>query len=161
MNYKPIASVDFLVVHCSATTPDMDVGAKEIERWHKEQGYFAIGYHYVIRRNGAVEKGRPNDQPGAHVAGHNHNSLGICMVGGVKWIDLNRNGKREVNELNAESNFTPEQFDALHKLLHELHAKHPSAEILGHRDIERRDGKKYTKACPSFDVPFWLENRPL
>jgi len=51
--------VDTLIIHCAATPPSMDIGAKEIDRWHKEQGWSEIGYHFVIRRDGTIEKGRP------------------------------------------------------------------------------------------------------
>lgn len=145
MSYKPIRSVDYLVVHCAATKSTMDIGATEIRRWHKERGWFDIGYHYVIRRDGDVEKGRPDDQPGAHARGFNHNSLGICLVGGV-----GKDGK------TAENNFTPEQFAALAVLLNQLLGFHPHALILGHRDLPN-----VAKACPSFDVREWWTEQEL
>jgi N-acetylmuramoyl-L-alanine amidase len=74
---------DLLVVHCAATKASMDIGAKEIRRWHKDRGWDDIGYHYVIRRNGDVEIGRPENAVGAHVAGKNSTSVGICLVGGI------------------------------------------------------------------------------
>lgn len=140
MAYKPIKSVDYLVVHCSATRASQDIGAKDIDRWHREKGWFAIGYHYVIRRSGAIEKGRPDDQPGAHAVGYNHLSLGICLAGGVA-----ADGK------TAEQNFTSEQYAALAGLLKKLKARYPNATVLGHRDLPG-----VHKACPSFDVrPWW------
>jgi len=63
--------IDTLILHCSATPPDMDIGVAEIDTWHKAQGWKRIGYHFVIRRNGIVERGRPLAQIGAHVEGHN------------------------------------------------------------------------------------------
>ena len=33
----------FIVVHCSATRPSQDIGAKEIDRWHRERGFMKIG----------------------------------------------------------------------------------------------------------------------
>lgn len=139
MNYKPIRSVDFIVIHCAATRPSQDIGAKEIRRWHKERGWFDIGYHYVIRRDGDVEKGRPDDRPGAHARGFNERSLGICWVGGVA-----EDGK------TPEDNRTPEQIEALATLLDQLTGLYPEAEVLGHRDLPN-----VKKACPSFDVRSW------
>ena len=148
------ASVKFLVVHCSATRANADVGAADIRLWHKRQGWRDIGYHFVIRRDGTVEKGRPVDQPGAHVAGFNSSSLGICMVGGV-GLD----GK-------GENNFAPVQYAALEKLLVSLKPTYPTAEVLGHRDLSpdrNHDGKvtknEWLKECPSFDVRQWWANR--
>lgn len=137
------SSTDFLVVHCSATTPTMDIGRKEIDRWHRERGFFMVGYHYIIRRDGTVETGRPLMQPGAHVQGINDRSVGICMVGGVA-----KDGK------TPEANFTPVQWGALKVLLKELKQKFPAAEIKGHNEFAN-------KACPSFDVQKWLKTNPL
>lgn len=153
--YKPMKAINKLVVHCSATRATSDIGASTIRQWHKRQGWIDIGYHYVIKRDGTVEKGRPDDRPGAHVSGHNGDSLGICMVGGVA-----PDGK------TAENNFTPVQFTALGALLDSLKASHPKARICGHRDLspdKNGDGKvtsnEWLKQCPSFDVAEWLASR--
>ena len=136
-------STDFLVVHCSATKPSMDIGKKEIDRWHRERGFFCIGYHFVIRRDGSVEEGRPLMQPGAHVQGINDRSVGVCMVGGVA-----EDGK------TPDPNFTPEQWDTLTVLLKGLKEKFPHAKIKGHNEFAN-------KACPSFSVQDWLKTNPL
>ena len=74
--------IDAIVIHCSYTPPSMDIGVREIYDWHvNDNGWKDIGYHYVIRRNGNIEIGRPEHTPGAHVAGHNHNTIGLCLVG--------------------------------------------------------------------------------
>lgn len=140
MSYRPIESVDFLVVHCSATRPSQDIGVMEIRKWHRARGWFDIGYHYVIRRNGDVETGRDLDRPGAHARGFNERSLGICMVGGVTEDSINI----------AEDNFTPEQYESLYILINQLLTLSPTAEVLGHRDLPN-----VYKACPSFDVRDW------
>ena len=132
--------IDHLVVHCAATRPGADLGAAEIRKWHVEgNGWRDIGYHYVIRRSGRVEPGRPPEEVGAHVSGHNSNSIGVCLVGG-----LNAAGK-------SAAEYTPEQWTALRKLLGRLAGRFPDAEILGHRDFP---GVK--KDCPCFDVRAWL-----
>lgn len=133
------AAVKYLVVHCSATPPSADIGATEIDRWHREKGWRCIGYHYVIRRDGALELGRPLHMAGAHVEGYNDQSIGVCLVGGVS-----RKGA-------AECNFTDAQFRRLRALLTQvLVPKFPGAVIQGHRDFP-----KVAKACPSFDVRTW------
>ena len=50
--------VKYIVVHCSYTPEQMDIGA-DIDRWHREKGWMMIGYHKVIRRDGTIEDGRP------------------------------------------------------------------------------------------------------
>lgn len=148
---KKRASTDWLVVHCAATPPSADIGKAEIDRWHRAQGWLMIGYHFVIRRDGKVETGRPEDAIGSHVQGYNHNSIGISLVGGV-----NEKGQ-------PEDNFTSAQYEALANLLRTLKAKYPKAQVCGHRDFspdKNKDGKitsnEWLKACPSFDVREWL-----
>jgi N-acetylmuramoyl-L-alanine amidase len=140
-NTKVRASTDYIAVHCSATGPKQNIGAADIDKWHRAKGWKCIGYHYVIKRDGTVEEGRDDSTIGAHVENWNSVSVGICMVGGVDANDI----KKAVN------NFTPEQFDSLKTLLQKLKVKYPKAKIQGHRDFP-----KVAKACPSFDVAEWL-----
>lgn len=133
--------ITHIIVHCSATPPDMDVGRHEIDQWHRQRGWKGIGYHYVIRRSGAIELGRPETQIGAHAEGYNATSIGICMVGGVR----RHNGK-----MLAEDNFTPAQYDTLKTLVQRLTVRYPGSKTIGHRDVDRR------KECPSFSVRDWL-----
>lgn len=131
--------IDTIIIHCAATKPSMDIGAAEITRWHRARGFFTIGYHYVIRRNGDIENGRPLEQAGAHAQGHNETSIGICMVGGI-----DDKGK-------AQNNFTDAQWKTLKSLVISLVQEHGSLKIIGHNEVAN-------KACPSFSVPKWLKN---
>ena len=126
-----------IIVHCSATPPKMDIGRKEIHQWHLNKGWAGIGYHYVIRRDGAVELGRDIEETGAHTEGYNAVSVGVCLVGGV-------NDKKI-----PEANYTEAQWKTLVTLLKKLKKKYPSARIIGHNEVAK-------KACPSFNVQKWL-----
>lgn len=141
-NTRARTKTDYIAVHCSATSEKQDIGAADIDKWHRAKGWQCIGYHYVIRRNGKIEEGRDKDAVGAHVSDWNDCSVGICMVGGVDADNINK----------AENNFTEEQFESLHELLLEMQLYYPDAKIQGHRDFP-----KVAKACPSFDVSEWLK----
>jgi hypothetical protein len=65
------------VIHHSASP---DVSAKVIDQWHKQRGFNGIGYHFVIRQNGKIEKGRSLAKNGAHAKGRN-SYIGICLTG--------------------------------------------------------------------------------
>ncbi|MEN6326015.1 MAG: peptidoglycan recognition family protein [Syntrophomonas sp.] len=76
---RPRNRTSLLVLHHSACP---DVGAVEIHRWHLQRGWAGIGYHFVIRANGSVERGRPLETIGAHAGpGVNGYSIGICLAG--------------------------------------------------------------------------------
>lgn len=165
-----------VVVHCSATQNGKSLkqadktSAQVIDSWHKERGYKRsavavknfnahlkhIGYHFVIDIDGSIETGRQVGEIGAHVKGHNSNSVGICLIGGISASGKN----------HAE--YTEAQWQSLHKLLRELEAKHPKAKIYGHRDLSpdlNNDGKitknEWLKDCPCFDVWSWLDSEQV
>lgn len=134
------ADVKYIAVHCAATKASQDIGVTEIDRWHRAKGWIMVGYHFVIRRDGTVEKGRAVDMPGAHVNGFNSVSLGICLVGGLDA------------EGAPENNFTKAQLAALATLLASLAISFPAASVQGHRDFPG-----VNKSCPCFDVRSWLK----
>lgn len=149
--------IKYITVHCSASGPKANLTAKDIDKMHRAKGWLGIGYHYVIRKDGTVEKGRPDDQVGSHVAGHNTGNLGVCYVGG-----LDSSGK------SADTR-TPEQIASMIKLLKELKAKYPTVvEIKGHRDWSpdlNKDGKissnEWMKDCPCFDVSTFIKQNGI
>lgn len=127
--------IEQLVIHCSDTPAGLDTSSEEIRRWHVDgNGWRDIGYHYVIRLDGTLEKGRKDNEQGAHARGHNHNSLGICMVGGT-------NG----------ATFTAAQWRTLEGLVRTLLCQHSGARVIGHNQVSE-------KQCPSFDVSAWAHD---
>ena len=133
--------VKYIVVHCSYTPEKMDIGAQDIDRWHREKGWMMIGYHKVIRRNGTIEDGRPLDKQGAHVKGLNSQSVGVCLIGGMT-----------ANKKGPEINYTDEQYASLRELIDDLKENHfPKAKVRGHTDFDSH------KTCPNFDAGHWYE----
>ena len=133
---------DFIILHCSATPPNMDIGAKDIDLWHRQRGFLKIGYHYVIKRDGTREVGRELNETGAHCLAYNHKSVGVCMVGGVD---------RAGEGAKAENNFTEAQWTTLKLTVDELRDQYKDAFVVGHRDLQAG------KECPSFDVKRWMD----
>lgn len=140
--------INKIVLHCSATVEGRDHDIVEIGQWHRKRGMKKVGYHYVVKLDGTVQVGRAESEVGAHVQGHNADSIGICYVGG-----LGRDTK-------AKDTRTPKQKAALLRLLRELKQRYPSAVITGHRDLSKdlnKDGKitpnEWMKQCPCFDAP--------
>lgn len=126
--------INQIIVHCSATPEGKNFHANDIDRWHKERGFDRIGYHYVIDLDGTIEKGRTIEKVGAHVKGHNSNSIGVCYIGG-----LASDGK------TPKDTRTVEQKTSLLRLLRELKSQFPAVTIHGHREFAN-------KACPCFDA---------
>ena len=72
---------DQIVIHHTGNAVDDDLSAAEIDASHKGQGWTCIGYHYVIRKDGTVEQGRPHWTVGAHAYGENSHTIGIHVCG--------------------------------------------------------------------------------
>ena len=111
---------------------------RDRDKWHKKRGWRGIGYHYVIALDGTMEYGRMVDVPGAHVKGHNANSIGIVYIGGVE-------AEKQNGKWIAKDTRTPEQIATLLELLRLLKKLHPDASIHGHNEFA-------AKSCPCFDV---------
>ena len=129
--------INRLLIHMAYTPPSMDIGVAEIRDWHLQRGWRDVGYHFVIRRDGTVEDGRPLHQEGAHARGENADSIGICLIGG-----------KHASRDGADANFTAAQWRALDRLCRDLLLQHPGAQISGHRDW-------LPTKCPGFDAVEW------
>ena len=126
--------IDLIILHCSAVKPAQHSSAADIDRWHRLRGWRGIGYHYVVRRNGQVEVGRPEQEPGAHCAGYNEHSIGVCYEGG-----LDSHGQ-------PADTRTIRQHQSLQRLLQKLRSRYPATQIVGHCELNPH------KVCPCFDA---------
>lgn len=120
-----------IILHCSATRAGVPFSIVDIDRWHRQRGWRGCGYHYVILLDGTVQRGRALDEVGAHCAGHNQRSIGICYIGG-----LDAKGR-------PTDTRTPEQRRAMERLIEELRLRFPGIELHTHNEFAR-------KACPGF-----------
>lgn len=134
---RPLNKVNFIVVHCADSKTSMDVSVDTLRRWHvEENGWSDIGYHYFIKFNGTLHECRETKFQGAHCKAVNDKSLAICLEGGF----------------NGENNFSQKQLSKLYDLIHGLKIQYPNAAVIGHGHIDE-------KACPSFDVVAWYEDK--
>lgn len=147
-------SITDLVIHCTATKRGQNVTVDIVDEWHKVRGFSKqkgsgryCGYHFLILEDGIIQIGRHLDEVGAHVAGTNSKSIGICYAGGINNID------------KGEDTRTHEQKESLLFLLQQLIVKFPEATIKGHRDYSPdKNGNgviepwEYMKECPCFDA---------
>ena len=123
---EPLKQVKFIAVHHSQRKID---SSKRIKDFHiKIRGWEDIGYHFLIGKNGKLYKGRSEKFIGAHVYGHNKNSIGICLIGNFD-----------------EEQPTKQQIQNLIKFLKQKTKEYkiPTKNIFGHREFPN-----VTKTCP-------------
>lgn len=125
--------VQEIIIHCSSTKEGQDFKAIDVDRWHKQRGFKKIGYHYLIDLDGTIEKGRAENENGAHTVGHNAIALGVCYVGG-----LDKNGK-------PKDTRTLPQKAAMSVLIDTLRREYGNIPVYGHCQFA-------AKACPCFDA---------
>ena len=141
-----------VVVHWTAHFINQDIGAEEIHGQHKTDGFKGIGYHYVIRKDGTIERGRPINKRGAHAKanGHNEFSIGVAFVGGYM---VNSNiglanppyGKESIND---------EQMSALKMFFNAFYKVWPGGQAWGHNDTDPQN-----KPDPGFPVPEFVRSK--
>lgn len=151
-------SIDKIIIHCSATVEGRHFTVEDIDRWHKQRGFRCIGYHFVIYLDGSVHNGRPIEEVGAHCLNHNAHSIGICYIGGLDEAKKPKDTR------------TPQQKDALKRLVQKLLNDYPNAKVHGHNELacvrtKREPGFSTSQCqdncakcnyagrpCPCFDV---------
>ena len=103
---------------------------EDVHNYHLSKGWKGIAYHYFVRKDGSIYRGRPEDTSGGHTTGYNHNSIGICAEGNF--------------ELETMSDA---QRDALHALVLDVRTRYPDTQTVRHRDLA-------ATACPGKNYPF-------
>lgn len=140
------------VIHWSANFIDQPhVGAEQIHEVHKQRGFSGCGYHYIIRRDGRIQRGRPINQEGAHALdyGHNNYSIGISHIAGYNCVSGTPNPDKYIS---AESISDP-QWAAQKAFLEVFYRVFPSGQVLGHYQCS-----DLGKVDPGFDVDDYILN---
>lgn len=139
-----------VIVHATETFTNKDIGAIEINNIHNELGHDGIGYHYVIRRDGRLQRGRPVNKVGEHavVNGHDVYSIGIVMVGGINVSA----GDDNPETYRSSQSFTREQYTTLEKFIRSFYRKYSGGQVFGHNDIDVQEEDPY------FDVTDYIES---
>lgn len=131
--------ITHIVLHYSATYADQDLDIRDIDKMHRARGFNGVGYHYVIKRDGMIERGRKETEIGAHVGGQNTGKIGICLIGGLD---------RATGPSVGVDNRTDAQKRSAKALITELLQRYPGAKVLGHRDLA-------ATLCPAYDAAAW------
>ena len=107
---------NYVVLHHAAA---ISCSPYQIDSWHKANGWSGIGYHYFIRKDGTIYRGRPEWATGAHASGRNHESIGVCVEGNY----------------DVEYIMPDAQKDAVKFVLRMIKLRYPDTTVKGHKQV--------------------------
>ncbi len=116
-----------LVLHHAAVK---EASALAIHNGHIGNGWSGIGYHYYVRKDGSIYRGRPENVVGIHASTVNIDSLGICFEGNFE------------NEEMSEA-----QRKAGTALVKDILSRYGNLKVIRHKDVN-------ATACPGRNFPF-------
>lgn len=124
----PRTTTNLMVLHHVGAGGSFTV--EQIHAEHLAKGWAGIAYHYYVRRDGTIYRGRPENVIGGHTLGYNSTSIGICAEG------------------NFETETMPDvQKAALKALVADVLTRYPGLTIKRHCDLN-------ATACPGKNYPF-------
>lgn len=150
--YRMTRSISELIIHATETYTNANIGAEEIHLRHLEAGHTkGIQYHYVIRRDGRLQRGMPLDQlsDASNTRSHKLNCVDIALVGGV---NVPTDADNPLENLSSQS-FTQVQMKTLESLMEIFYQHMPGGQVMGHNDIDANSQDPY------FDVISFVENK--
>lgn len=143
-NGGKMKTVDTIILHHRAGNGDVE----SIHKQHMAQGWWGIGYHYYIRKDGSIWRGRPEQWVGSHAGSsndYNKHSIGICFEGNFE-----------------QEQMTDAQVQAGRELIADIEQRYTIYQILGHKDVAKTacPGANFRwddlfAPDPDYDVPDW------
>jgi len=137
-----------VVVHWTETHTNKNIGSEEINKYHRDVGLDGIGYHYVIRRDGSLQRGRPVSLEGQHspINRHDLRSIGIVFVGGINVPS----GTPNSEQFLSVQSLTRSQINTFDHFCRSIYSIFPGAQIVGHSNIDEDEFD------PGFDVTSYV-----
>ena len=115
-----------IILHHAAAT---SCSIEDIHTWHLHNGWSGCGYHYLVRKDGSIYRGRPENSLGAHCINYNAISIGICVEGNY-----------------MVEHMPSHQKNSLIELIKYLCIKYGIKEVYGHGELNSTD-------CPGRNYP--------
>lgn len=117
-----------LIIHHAAGNGPVE----GIHNYHLSKGWAGIAYHYYIRKDGTIYRGRPENMRGGHTTNWNWCSIGICFEGNF-----------EVELMNEA------QIEAGRQLIADIVKRYPNITVGQHKEFQQT-------SCPGKNFPFVL-----
>lgn len=156
------------VTHWTRTHSDSPLDAYHIHRLHQANQWKTLGgdadalkklvaggpkygieWHYVIQKDGTIQRGRPIDVETGDGVGFKKNSIHIGFVAGYTAAFGTPNSELTL----GPQSITSEQWKSFDKFLDAFYRSYPGGEVLSHREIDKNS------TCPGFDVTTYVSGK--
>jgi N-acetylmuramoyl-L-alanine amidase len=135
-------TVTEMIVHWTDSLSNKNLSAEDIHEYQSALGHDGIAYHFVIRRDGSLQRGRSINDIGEHTVDRDKLSVGVAFVGGYNAPT----GTLNPENYKSSASLTREQFNTFDQLVNSFYTTFPGGQVLGHNDIDERQDD------PGFDV---------
>ncbi len=132
LKYRPRRTTNAIILHDSHTRPSVIHGEHFLKMQGRVMGLLYTGYHFIVDRDGQVVACRKHDVMGSHCPGRNHDTIGVCLMGG-----LSEDG-------TDEDNILADQWVALRTLVAGIRGLYGYLPVLGHGEVQ----KLHDRTCP-------------
>ena len=150
-NTRPITEI---IISSTNTGTDDLVDNWDSQAWYAENHDEGTSNHFMITREGAVQRGRPLSvemNPGSWAENHENYAINVCLAGGLT-VPAQNAVRGEYSKYYGPA-YTPAQWRALDKLLKVAYAHNPSYQVIGINDITRE------KSMPHFNVTEYVKSK--
>lgn len=133
-----------IVVHWTDTYTNQNLTAQQVHDMHNAMQMDGIQYHYLIRRDGTVQRGMPVNRAAEHTAAADHNqfSISVAFVGGINAPS----GTEDAASYRSANSLTQVQMQTFYQMCKSYYNVFPGGQILGHNAIDPNE------MDPGFDV---------
>ena len=115
-----------IVVHWSETFSNANLSKDQVK------SLTGGNYHYVIKRDGSVERDQQINSAAGNAAGHSKYSIEVLLVGGVSASTEDQG----LSERKNPGSITRSQYNSLYEIMRVFFTQYPGGQALGHSEIE-------------------------
>ena len=115
-----------LIVHWSETFSNANLTGSEAK------GLTGGSYHYIIKRDGSIERDQSIQSAAGHTPGHNTYSIGVLLIGGVAAATEDQGLAERV----GAGSITRSQFNSLYQIMRVFYTQYPGGQALGHSEVD-------------------------
>lgn len=135
-----------LIVESTDTEIDRNIGSEEIHQFFNILG-FNIPYHYVIRRDGTIQRGLPVEQVAENFnlpVKHAKKSITVAMVGGFNCLS----NEEDPESFASSQSYTDAQYKSFKKFIEKYYTVKPGGQVFAISEVNPERGR----AAPYFNV---------